>query len=395
MNNKKNGDIKALTGLRFIAALFVCMAHILPKFWLATPIDIARLSAEGMTLFFVLSGFVIHYNYSHSISTNKGLGLYNFFVARFARLYPLFIIGFFAEYYLQRGFHFNSSFWYSIPFYLTMTQSWVFFIIKKNALIYQFHHLASVAWSVSTEWFFYLAYPIICYALFYMRRLPTRLLMILTISVIMVSAVYIATMHFNDINQYGIDHFGPIADASVNSQDSFYRWLIYFSPYYRIAEFMVGCLTAAIFMQLSHDKPGKTENLIGSSALIFFIVSAALLHMAIFNASGRFGWMITLHQSFGFALPMGGIIFCAARYQNFVSRFLSLPVILLGGEISYSLYLLHLSIATHFHHLYFALPAVFLGAYLSYRIIEVPFRKRLRDSLIIKSQPVELKPVLL
>ena len=43
-----------------------------------------------LTLFFVLSGFVIFLNYSRSIGT--GIGLWNFFVARFARLYPLFFL---------------------------------------------------------------------------------------------------------------------------------------------------------------------------------------------------------------------------------------------------------------------------------------------------------------
>jgi hypothetical protein len=45
-----------------------------------------------MTLFFVLSGFVIHYNYAASIERDGARGIANFFVARFARLYPLYIV---------------------------------------------------------------------------------------------------------------------------------------------------------------------------------------------------------------------------------------------------------------------------------------------------------------
>ena len=43
-----------------------------------------------MPLFFVLSGFVIHYNYAESIQTGGASALLNFFSARFARLYPLY-----------------------------------------------------------------------------------------------------------------------------------------------------------------------------------------------------------------------------------------------------------------------------------------------------------------
>jgi len=38
---------------------------------------------------------------------------------------------------------------------------------------------------------------------------------------------------------------------------------------------------------------------------------------------------------------MAIIIFCYARYQTPISRFLGLPVMILGGEISYGIYLTH------------------------------------------------------
>jgi peptidoglycan/LPS O-acetylase OafA/YrhL len=60
-------EVPSLTGLRFVAAFWVAFAHgkgvllridDLPALhWLDIP------AGFGMTLFFVLSGFVIHYNY--------------------------------------------------------------------------------------------------------------------------------------------------------------------------------------------------------------------------------------------------------------------------------------------------------------------------------------------
>ena len=46
-----------------------------------------------MTLFFVLSGFVIHYNYAGLVTGGRLRGIGAFLWARFARLYPLFLRG--------------------------------------------------------------------------------------------------------------------------------------------------------------------------------------------------------------------------------------------------------------------------------------------------------------
>jgi peptidoglycan/LPS O-acetylase OafA/YrhL len=83
---QKKPEIPSLTGLRFIAALLVCSAHVIPYIIPGLDPVFSRLSASGMTLFFVLSGFVIYYNYSGSIKNDRSKGMYNFFISRFAEL---------------------------------------------------------------------------------------------------------------------------------------------------------------------------------------------------------------------------------------------------------------------------------------------------------------------
>jgi peptidoglycan/LPS O-acetylase OafA/YrhL len=129
---ERRETIESLTGLRFVAAFCVMFAHLLPK---AMPIrnppgwyqQISSVSAEGMTLFFVLSGFVIHYNYAASIERDGARGIANFFVARFARLYPLYIVVIAGTLVM--------SFAYSqiaaatpvvLPSYLLMVQTWFY-----------------------------------------------------------------------------------------------------------------------------------------------------------------------------------------------------------------------------------------------------------------------------
>src|SRR5260370_14849385 len=84
----------------------------------------------GMSAFFVLSGFVIHYNYEAQIRDEGWRGFANFLVARFARLYPLYIVCVLIELnsngYLIDLVTGNSATiehaWATLPSYLTLTQ---------------------------------------------------------------------------------------------------------------------------------------------------------------------------------------------------------------------------------------------------------------------------------
>jgi peptidoglycan/LPS O-acetylase OafA/YrhL len=136
--------IKALDGLRFIAALSVMVAH---GTWylVALQQDAARtptlaifmhLANFGMTLFFVLSGFVIHVNYRDLLP--KPGGLKKFLLARWSRLYPLFFVVFVIQitYTVSyQGVTFDLL--YPMPFYLTFTESWwywpVYTVPAQNA----------------------------------------------------------------------------------------------------------------------------------------------------------------------------------------------------------------------------------------------------------------------
>jgi peptidoglycan/LPS O-acetylase OafA/YrhL len=86
--------IRPLTGLRAVAAYAVLLAHIVS--WTVGRSDPAiqliseRLAYFGISLFFVLSGFVMEYNYIEKVSSGDLRQVYNFLVARFARLYPLY-----------------------------------------------------------------------------------------------------------------------------------------------------------------------------------------------------------------------------------------------------------------------------------------------------------------
>jgi peptidoglycan/LPS O-acetylase OafA/YrhL len=405
---QRREPIPALTGLRFVAAFFVLLGHMLPKVMpFADPpkwyVQISSVAAEGMTLFFVLSGFVIHYNYSARLSTGGMWGLRNFFAARFARLYPL--------YFVVLAYQLIFSFSYSqlpqatakaLPYYLLMVQTWFYWPLGKYGLIDELGILPAVAWSISTEWFFYMVYPLARIVVARLVGIRARLWLGVVLGVVIGSAIIAASLNASALNQFGIERFGAIGDSSVQMQYSMFRWLVYFSPYSRIFEFLLGCICASIFMTLKERKVSSKEEQLGFVALLATIVVTAVIHWVMFGPANKPNdpCVITqFHMCFGFAPSMVIIIFCCARYNNIISRTLSSWPLVLCGEASYSLYLLHLLIVMAFRWESAPVSSFIVGvgdflrvvvavfsaiglSLITWRIVEVPARRWVRNALM-------------
>jgi peptidoglycan/LPS O-acetylase OafA/YrhL len=349
----RNPPIPALTGLRFLAAASVAFTHItLGMFRLPEGsvshlyILFTSLSGVGMTLFFVLSGFVIHYNYSASVGKGGSRGIFNFLAARLARLYPLYIacvlfdlwLGNNIQILFMKSGHVPAHVVQAFPYYASMTQSWFYRIIENNNLIYQFGGMPQVAWSVSTEWFFYLAYPLVYLAIAQLRSVRHVFVAAILWSVAVYAAMTFIFAHVAELNSFAVAKFGPIADVGTHDQDSFFRWLVYFSPYSRISEFILGCLTASAYMRLRTLPVSPREEHAGLIILVATILGLAAVHFLMF---GPYQILTSYQMNYGFAPLVAILIFCCSRYRNAIVSALSRPYIIIAGEASYSLYLLH------------------------------------------------------
>lgn len=402
---ERRETIDALTGLRFVAAFCVMFAHLLPKAMpIANPpgwyMQIGALSAEGMTLFFVLSGFVIHYNYSATIQRDGARGLYNFFVARFARLYPLYAVAVIASLFLSYSYaQLPAATPDVLPYYLAMVQTWFFWPVGQYGLIYELGLIPAVAWSISTEWFFYIAYPLIWFGLSRVGGVRGKLWLAVLLSGLICAAVIAATLKAGALNDFGARTFGVLSGADAQEQYSFHRWLVYFSPYSRIFEFMLGCICAAIYIELRARPVSRGEQRIGLAVLVAAIIATAALHWLMFGPR-RWPLVSAFHMAFGFAPFMAIIIFCCARYENAITRALSSWSMVTCGEASYSLYLFHLLIVMAVRWEAAPVTSFIVGAgdvlrmtvaamaaiglsLVTWRLIEVPARKIVRDTLTI------------
>jgi peptidoglycan/LPS O-acetylase OafA/YrhL len=144
-----------------------------------------------------------------------------------------------------------------------------------------------------------------------------------------------------EIDSWAVAHFGPVAGMQDHFQDSFVRWLLYFSPYLRVGEFVLGALIAQLYLRLQSRRITALENAIG----FVFLVAAAgsILPVMYLEYSPDVAINMFRKTSLNFALAPSAalLIFTAARYRNAISRMLSSRVLITLGEASYSTYLVH------------------------------------------------------
>lgn len=148
-------EIKSLTGLRGIAALYVVLFH--ASGLTAFPEVVRPFFRHGymaVDLFFVLSGFVMAMMYAGLFKTGFDLGKFKqFLLLRLARIYPLYLLvtaitAVAITTVLSSTYRFDDNVLRALPFNLTMTHVW--------GLAYS---IVPPSWSISAEWAAYLLFP--------------------------------------------------------------------------------------------------------------------------------------------------------------------------------------------------------------------------------------------
>lgn len=340
-----NKEIKSLTGIRGLAALLIMFSHYVSSGW-ASPINKdnipALLSAFfgfsyiGMTLFFVLSGFVIAYNYtSLNWAKHPFRACSHFIIYRFARLYPLmlfFIL--FMYWYHPTLFYPDQSTFYSalltpatplrsdIVRHLTMTQSFTPYLDSTGSLVIDGPF--SLSWSISIEFFLYLTFAAIMIVGGGLFKSSFSLRMVVYYAGFSLLGAYVWS------RQNGTGLFTPLPDKT------YYRWLFDVSPYYRMLEFCLGMLGFWIFDHTRHHDSKLTQWLRRWGGL-----SGLLIVLAIYVAALP-AWIrpetfeVKLCCAFGIML----ILQACAEPTRLNALFSSAPL-MFAGTVSYSLYLFH------------------------------------------------------
>lgn len=403
-NRSNNTTISSLTGLRFFAALTIMIAHLGGniKFSFFGEIQhISQVSVMGMPLFFVLSGFVIHYVYNHIFSSNIwSTAAKEFFIARFSRIYPLFIFGLFISLIVQRWpTNVVKDSEYQLQFLLNIlcVQSWWYNLSHSNAYIQSYY---GWNWTISTEVFFYLLYPFISIWISSWKKAKNLIFGMVLFS-LLVYTVFAVMFYYSEYVETFLNNrtlnFIFRKDDILNS---FFRWFFYVSPYAHISEFILGCATAQLYLLTNKRPLTSTEKSYGEVytwgalcvVLVLFIMYSMWCRdnlMASVRPITFQRLIIFFHMNYLFAPAFAFLIFCLTRYPSRLERFLSWEPVVFGGEISYSLYLLHpfigywisdtsQYIAVGLLRLFGAIVCAILFSTGTYYLIEQPAKKYIR-----------------
>ena len=318
--------INILTSLRFIFAMMVFGAHC---YVIDNHFDIHffKEGFVGVSFFFMLSGFIIAYNYQKKFSENK-ITKRTFWVARIARIYPLhwltlLIAVALGNYVIASGTidwckHFLAS--------LTLTNAY----IPKDNYFFSFN---SPSWSLCCEQLFYICFPfLIAFTKDYRKLLSTFLIC----AILSIVGMY----------------FTPMITSSQGS--------------------IIEIASIALFLS-------------------FYLYAAEIPKVYRYSC---YYW-----------IPIAFILISFSLQKGMVSRLLSNRLLVIGGEISYSFYLIHLFVLlsyakwqkeSDFHiDWYISIPLLFcviiLLSLLSYYYFEKPMNKLVKTLLSKQSmrQPVK------
>jgi peptidoglycan/LPS O-acetylase OafA/YrhL len=302
--------LEALTGFRFLAALVVVLSHLGPPPGAPEPLRALFASGySGVTFFFVLSGFVITHNYAeHFRGGVHRQGLWSYAVARFSRVYPLYLLALVAVTLPMGWAELSRADWW---LHALALQAWH----PDGAVALAYN---GPGWSISVEAFLYACFPLVAWLL--LPRLRTRSALVCAL-VVVAAAMAALTLSFPPAPVH--PPYGP---------DSAHRWL-YRNPACRLGDFLLGALCARLLRTLDDERLrlrlGRACLLVGAGASV-----GLMSWPAHFRTPASF--------DLSYALPAAALVLgLALAPSTLAARALASAPLALLGEASYALYLVH------------------------------------------------------
>ena len=362
----KKAYFPALTGLRAVAAGLVFLHHFNPFAPEQFGWRIHTLVAEahvGVTVFFVLSGFLIGYRYLGE----KRLALRTYFANRFARIYPM--------YFLLTTFVFVFNHHLSARDNTEQLMSYLLNISFLRGLFERFLYSGiAQGWSLTVEEMFYVSAPLA----FWLIRRRWQWLPGLPLALVASGVGLVLLCH-------RLPWFGFFGS---------FGFLFQFTYLGRATEFFVGLGLAWWLLrrgQVSAPRGLTYAGLVGS---LLCVGGLSLLHG---RAIGAFG-VLTPAGMFlnNVALPLLGIgplLWGLVGEATWLRRLLSTRLLVLLGKSSYVFYLIHMGVVQHLLHEWLgsdALTALALYglSILLYWVVEEPLNLWLRRVLRRSVPPV-------
>ena len=322
-------SLNALTGARFLAAYWVLAYHFTIQFrfdplpgkpsssaalpaWLAPFILQGHLAVD---FFFLLSGFILAYTYISDEGALRGSPR-AFWVARIARIYPVYLLGLILGFWPFLQVESNLAIVALSTFtHLFMLHGWIPVALDLN----------QPSWSLSVEATFYLAFPFVLPLAGRLRR--RGLWLLFAGSWLFFGAVCLMLQALSD-----------------QGFDTLLGWrdIVRYNPAISFPEFIAGMALGLLFTRygaaalpwLRGLRGWAFDALIASALALFACVMLAIYNLGLANSP--------VDIAAPFALPLlAGLILLLACQRGAVAWLLSTPTLVWLGEISYAVYILH------------------------------------------------------
>ena len=303
--------IKPLTSLRFFFALMVFLSHLWflqddSAFFRHLYDDVFYEGYIGVSFFFILSGFVLGYSYHDKILDGR-VKFGQFWLARFARIYPLHFLTLLIA--IPLSFSGDATEWINrFVLNLFLIQSFV----PSDDIYFYFN---SVSWSISDEWFFYLLFPFLVFLMLRKRYLKFMLVLILLI---------------------------PISLMLV--KESYHEKYFYINPLLRLGDFIIGKMLYRLYRRRKDIEILNNRHV----ATIAEIGSILLLSVFLYFHND-------IPQGFRYSCyywaPMILLIYTFAYARGILSDLLSNNTLVFLGEISFGFYMIHMLVLRYYQYL--------------------------------------------
>lgn len=295
--------IYQLDGLRAIAVILVVFYHLniyihaIPGFNLL----IKNGGGLGVFLFFILSGYLMSMFYlGKNLSMHKLPSYKAFYLSRFIRIMPLYIISTTIFYVLRNNIEtYGSS---------TFTISLIEFIGGLLFLNDKVFILNPVIWTLRIEIIFYFVFPLIGYIIHHLYLNKKHyILLLLPLILILLSTIF---RYFQ-----------------IFKTNSFFT---------NLDGLATGILAAIIISLITHN------NIKINNKLLLFIIFIALICVGIVLHFHVFTYLYATSLSILFLLIFTGILLLPK--ENLLIKILSAPVLYYVALLSYSIYIWHFNI---------------------------------------------------
>ena len=334
--------LPALTGLRTLLALTILMFHFTPNglTWARHPavtlyplIDIGYVF---VSFFFLISGFILSYNYAHR---EGGVRVRDFWMARFSRLYPVYLLTMLISLpmlLLEWRSRPHGEFWAGVTLTPLLMQGF-------------FPHLATfwntVSWTLSCEVVLYIAFP----WLLKLRwpQAPVKLAAMAFGFWLLGLVPHTAYLLLNP------DHLQGAATRYSNGS-----WLdvLKYTPIAYLCTFLAGLTLGRL-----HDAAGLAVRGRMIAALSGFV----LAWVAIYHIAPGVPYIL-VHG--GLFTPVWSLVILGLAGASPLARLFSIRPLVAIGTSTYALYLLHFNVfqLLQWHHVVERLGVTQLDPWISY-----------------------------